>query len=271
MTLLKGFVVFLFVCSVVSASVTITYPIYANFDSRNATYVSQFVGDKTILTGKMLGKVAPGQTLVLVFSRETGSNWLWDRFQTSTGWNEHIRIGDEITLIINIPKDAQGMYQLNITGTGSYEPGIVKTPEVLPITLEVTPAVYEYVFEQKYDLYVDYPNSVFFKVKSNSLAADVLEFSIADFPAKWVKKIQAKVEPLQERKLFFSINPMEEKSYRVKFTAMRESGITDIVDGTLDVHPATLKTKLKSLSEGFSIVPIILQPFYSLLSLLGLI
>lgn len=273
MAVLKYFVASLFFCSLVFASITLEYPVSKHFDSRNAVKIATYAGDTTILRGEMLGDVSPGQTLALVFSRETGSNFLWDKMQTDKPvfWNEKLSVGDKITLTLNIPKDAAGTYDVNITGTSSYAPGTIKTPEILPVQIQVINSTYESSFPSHFNAIIDYPNSLFFRVKSKSLAPDTITFTISEFPARWAKEVKAAFKPLEEKNLFFAINPLDEKTreYSVAFAAARESGITESTPSTITITPASFSTKLRAMSEGFSLIPILLQPFYSLLSLFG--
>lgn len=268
-------VLFVFIAffSISFASMTLEYPASRHFDSRNATKVAAYAGDTTLLKGEMLGDVSPGQTLKLVFSRETGSNFLWDKFQTNgpVFWNEKLSVGDKITLTLNVPKDAAGIYDVNITGESSYEPGTIKTPEILPVQILVMNSTYAYSFPQHFSAIIDYPNSLFFRVKSNSLAADTITFSISGFPARWVKDLKVTLQPFAEKGLFFAINPLDEKTrdYSVAFQAALESGTVEQFPLTIEVNPASFQTKLRAMGEGFSLIPILLQPFYSLLSLFG--
>lgn len=263
---------FVVLLSTAHSSITLEFPLAEHFDSKNATKIAAYAGDTAILSGKMLGDVAPGQTLKLVFSRETGSNFFWDKMQTNNPeWNEKLSVGDKITLYLNIPKAASGIYSINITGTSSYDPGTIKTPEILPIQIRATNGTYAYSFPEHFEAIMDYPNSLFFRVKSTSLAADTLTFSILGFPASWAEPVKSDIEPFGEKTLFFKIDPMEERmrSYPISFSCLRDSGPIDLIPATIGISPATLITKFKAMSEGFSLIPVLLQPFYSLLSLFG--
>jgi hypothetical protein len=273
MTAFKVLFTFVLVFSFAFASITLEYPIKEHFDSKNATKVARYVGDSTILSGKLLGNIAPGQTVTLEFSRETGSNFLWDNFNVTVppNWEKKETLSDKITVQITAPKDSIGLYDFNITATSSYEPGTIKTPEILPFQIFVSNTSYVFEFPSQFNAVIDYPNTLFFKIKSNSLAKDTIKFSISGFPTKWVKEVSTTIKPLDEKTLFFSIYPMEQKTFSVLFMATHESGLSETIPGEIIVSSTTFQTKLKAMAEGFSLIPVILQPFYSLLSLFGFI
>jgi len=144
------------------------------------------------------------------------------------------------------------------------------TQNALNLTIDVRNDVYSFNIMPKYDVFMDTSNSLPFSIKSDSLATDTVYLSLTGIASDWVASKSAVMAPNEERKAFFLVDPKNEGTYDITFNAVSSlEGAAGSADSKLVVHPTSLKSKLEVLNEGFSIVTVILQPFYSLLSLLG--
>ncbi len=255
--------------TIVSASIHITYPQDVTY-SEIAKASSQS-GDPTYLKTEKLGNIAPGQTLRINIARTSGTMFFWDNLDVKVpeGWKKvGSKYASEFIYEITVPKEtATGTYKIILSASGDIK---VMTPNVLNLTIDVRNDVYSFKVMPQYDVFIDTSNAMPFSIKSDSLATDTVYLSLSGIASDWVASKSAVLAPNEEKKSLFLVDPKNEGSYDITFTAVSSlEGAAGSADSKLVVHPTSLTSKLRVLNEGFSIVTVILQPFYSLLSLLG--
>lgn len=231
-----------------------------------------------------LGNVAPGQTLNLIFSRSTGLTGetraiFWETaiatLPDGSNVNSNLQ-GAEISLTIKIPENTQeGDYIFSVMMTGTDLRIIV--PETYKFKVNVKKDVYSFAYEVNQKVNAGEPTAIVVRVTSSSSASDT--FTITNtlgVPLGWFSRQNVYVPyydgtGMQEPTDYtLTITPFEEGYYPATLTLGKASGAPSY---TLNINfrvLPTLKSKLKAYSEGFSLVPMILQPFYSLLSFFGI-
>ena len=268
-TLLAYSVIFSLFLTLVSASIHITYP-------KDVTYsevvkISKQSGEPNYLKNEKLGNIAPGQSFRITIDRASGTIFFWDNldFAVPEGWKKvGSKYASEFVYEVTVPKEtAIGTYKIILSTSGDIK---VMTQNVLNLTIDVRNDVYSFKIMPQYDVFMDTSNSLPFSIKSDSLATDTVYLSLTGIASDWVASKSAVMAPNEERKAFFLVDPKNEGTYDITFNAVSSlEGAAGSADSKLVVQPTSLKSKLEVLNEGFSIVTVILQPFYSLLSLLG--
>jgi hypothetical protein len=268
-TLLAYTVIFSLFLTLASASIHITYP-------KDVTYsdivkISDQSGEPNYLKNEKLGNIAPGQTFRLTIDRASGTIFFWDKLDliVPEGWKKvGSKYASEFIYEVTIPKEtATGSYKIIFSASGDIK---VMTPNLLNLTVDVRNDVYSFKAMPKYSVFMDTSNALPFSVKSDSLATDIVYLSLTGIASDWVTSKNMVIAPNEERKTFFLVDPKNEGTYDITFNAVSSlEGAAGSADSKLVVQPTSLKSKLEVLNEGFSIVTVILQPFYSLLSLLG--
>ena len=268
-TLLAYSVIFSLFLTIASASIHITYP-------KDVTYsevvkISKQSGEPNYLKNEKLGNIAPGQSFRITIDRASGTIFFWDNLDLTVpeGWKKvGSKYASEFVYEVTVPKEtATGSYKIILSASGDIK---VMTQNVLNLTIDVRNDVYSFNIMPKYDVFMDTSNSLPFSIKSDSLATDTVYLSLTGIASDWVASKSAVMAPNEERKAFFLVDPKNEGTYDITFNAVSSlEGAAGSADSKLVVQPTSLKSKLEVLNEGFSIVTVILQPFYSLLSLLG--
>lgn len=221
----------------------------------------------------LLGDVGPGQTVDLIFSRGTGVTGeqraiFWYLAESSEIVTPSTIDGDEIILQVKIPTDSRGAYSFSVTMKGS-EVGLIE-PETYDLRVNIKENVYDFSYTQDYTLYAAETKYINITVNGSSIADDTFIFEDTEgIPSGWITRGTIEIPALSKKNISLGVTPLEEGYYEAKINIGRESSsIVDPVSFNMRVYP-TLNSKLESFGEGFSIVPYILQPFYSLLSWLG--
>jgi hypothetical protein len=268
-----GVLILLFM-TVVFADISLLQPKTMLFD--RVTQVSTSPDLPNVLQGAELGNIAPGQTLAMLFSTTSGGNydWLQASIVPPQGWAKEDAVTLErdvhtLTAYLYVPADAaEGTYTFDVVASRGVEG--IRTPERVSITLNVQNDVFEYGFPEGY-VAIAGKSELQFTVKSNSVGADTLKIlGLEGLPEKYTIQTEAEIRPLEERTIILDIKPSDEGVYPITFRIGRTtSPVIDTVQTELRVKP-TLQSKLALFGEGFALVPIILQPFYSLLSLFGI-
>jgi hypothetical protein len=264
----------LMLCSLAAAAITITYP--KSISITEVTQVSTAPDRPNVLQGVTLGDIAPGQALKLVISKQTGGttikNWQKMTVTPPQGWTKDDTVDptrdiNDLTVMIYVPLTAEeGPYTIDLEAS---EMVGARTVESVPLTINVRKNVIAYGFAEGYHAEAG-AGEISLLVQSESLASDALTFkSVEGFPTKWISVPDLEFGPMEWKVLKFNVTPMEEGLYTIRFNIERQSGTIDTPEMVLRVKP-TLKSKFRAFGEGFSIVPAILQPFYSLLSFLGI-
>lgn len=267
-TLLAYGAIFSLFLTLASASIHVTHPV----DNVYSTVVktSDLSGEPNYLKTEKLGNIAPGQSFKLTVDRASGTIFSWDNLDLSVpeGWKKAgSKFASEFIYEITVPKEAAGTYTLTLSASGDIK---VMTPNVLSLTVDVRNDVYSFEILPEYEVFMDTSNAVQFSLKSDSLAYDTIHLSLEGVASEWVKDKSIEIAPNEERRTFFLVDPKNEGTYDVTFAVVSSlEGAAGSADSKLIVRPTSLKSKLTVLNEGFSIVTVVLQPFYSLLSLLG--
>ncbi len=228
---------------------------------------------KALNNNLYLGKIAPGQQLKLVFSREIGPEGnakaiFWEKvlIPKQILLNESLE-GDTITAWIKIPLSMRGNYTFNATAQGDL---LYIKPETHQITIDVTENTYTLSCPENFESKASQPITIPIEIKSNSIADDEIKLVGAEnFPLKWIQFPETKIKAGETKKILVKFNPTEEGDYKITLKiGRRSSNLINLIRIHLKTRP-TIKSKLLSFQEGFSITPIIMQPFYSFLSLIG--
>lgn len=267
--MLKQFLALSLFLTIVSANIHITSPVDVSYGQIQAA--GEGAGDPNILVPAKLGDIAPGQVLHLVITRTSGTTFFWDNMELTVpdGWKKTGAKEPSIfTYDIEVPKDAaRGSYTLTFLASGDIQ---VLTPAKLDLTVGVRDDVYSFTVDSIYPVFIDQSNAVPFSIKSDSIAMDTVSLSIEGIPEDWAPTKNVVLSPNEERKMFFAVEPKTEGPYDITFKASSTlGGAGGSADSKMIVYPASLASKLEVLNEGFSIVAVILQPLYSLLSLIG--
>jgi len=220
-----------------------------------------------------LGDVAPDQTIDLIFSRGTGVTGeqraiFWYYAELNEAVAPSTIEGNEILLQVRIPTDNRGAYSFSVTMKGS-EVGLIE-PETYDLRVNIKENVYDFTYTQNHTFYAAETENISVVIRSSSIADDNLIFEDTEgIPSGWITRGTIEILALSSKSVNLGVTPLEEGYYEAKINVGRESGnIVDPISFNMRVYP-TLNSKLESFGEGFSIVPYILQPFYSLLSWLG--
>lgn len=268
------FIVLIFV-GLAFANINLIQPKNMLFDQ--VITVSDETGKPNVLRGAELGDIAPGQTLAMVFSTTSGGNFDWTQsvIVPPQGWEKEDAVALErdvhtLTSYLYVPANAaEGTYSFDVQLSRGLEG--IRTPEKVTMTLNVKNSVFDYGFPAQYAAAAG-KSALQFTVKSNSIGSDVLKIlSLGGLPEKYTIQENAEIGPLEQKTVSLDVIPLDENIYTVTFNIGRESsGIVDTVDKELRIKP-TIQSKLMLFGDGFSLVPVILQPFYSLLSIFGLL
>lgn len=266
---LKQLVIFPLFLTIVFAGIHLTFPVDTTYDFVEKTSTQH--GEPNYLAGNMIGSIAPGQTLKLVIDRKSGKTFYWDNLELTVpdGWKKtSSKDALFFTYETVVPRNAElGTYELTLSASGDIQ---VLTPEILTISVKVRDDVYSFKADSSYPVHIDTSNLVPFSIRSESLASDSIKLSLEGIPSDWMGAKEIILSPNEERKTFFLVDPQTEGVYPVSFRAVSTLGAAGgTAPSELVVYPASLKSKLEVLNEGFSIVTVVLQPFYSLLSLIG--
>jgi len=228
---------------------------------------------KTISNSIYLGKIAPSQELKLVFSREIGPGGkakaiFWEKavLPNSLFLNETLQ-GDTITAWIKMPEEIRGNYTFNVTLQGDI---LYLKPETKQITVDVTENVYNIKYETSFHSKTGKAIIVPVTITSESIADETLFLeSTENFPMKWVNFPETTFNGKETKQIQLKLKPAQEGYYKIQLKIGRKSSnLINVMSFNLRTMP-TIKSKLEAFGEGFSVTPIIMQPFYSFLSLLG--
>jgi hypothetical protein len=255
--------------TIVLASIHVTYPVDVTYSTVAKTSTQH--GVPNILQSDLLGSVAPGQTVRLIIDRKSNTTFLWDSVELTIpdNWKKTgSKAVSDIEYYITVPQEAQtGVYTITLTASGDIQ---VLTPEVIALEIDVSNNLYHADVNSLYPVYIDTSNAIPFTVRTDSIAREDTRIILEGVPTNWVDAKKFTLMPGEERRSFFTMEPKSEGVYPAKFKVLNDEG-TELAssDSQITVYPASLGAKLKVLNEGFSIVTVVLQPFYSLLSLIG--
>jgi len=262
---------FLVVLSSVLASATLVYPKHVIMNY--GTYLE----DNNYFLGEYdLGDVAPGQVIELVFSRNTGPNntessasIFWESAEVKPFPYSFKLNPKNLTVRVSVPETLRGDQKFNVTLYGHV--GTI-APHLITFKVKVKEDVFSFEAPSSLEVVQGHTEYFFIKVKSSSAASDTLIIrKLSGIPSKWIDGREVFLGPFEEKTLKFSLTPNEEGYYPGGIVVERKSSaLRDFLKLDLRVKPS-FDSKLKAFSEGYSVIPVVLQPFYSLMSLLGLL
>lgn len=255
----------------VNASTYLTYPTEITFEE---AVELDTVAHVRIMEQKYLGKVSPGQVIELVFSRYTGGNFNWTDailYAPDFGVVQEFDAGTQnITVNLKVPTETvEGTYTLQVNISNYLE---LKATESVGFQIDVQKNIYVFSLPESTTIDAGETTTLSLNVKSLSIAPETLTLGTFEgLPAKWSQTATVFIGPLQQKTASFSVTPLQEGYYDLQFKLTRASSyIAERKNFMLRVYP-TIRAKFQSFGEGFSLVPMLLQPFYSLLSWIGLI
>ena len=255
--------------SSVNASTYVLYPVQMSFEE---VLELDTVAHALIMEQKYLGKVSPGQVIELVFDRYSGGNFNWTDAVIDApafGLVQEIEASAQnITAKIPVPTDvteAQYLFTVNISNYLG-----LRAIESVTFVVDVLHDVYTFDFPEGTTINAGETTTLTLNIKSYSIAPETLTLgNFEGLPAKWSQTATLFMGPLDQKAASFSVTPLQEGFYDLQFKLTHaSSSVAETKNFALRVYP-TIKAKFQSFGEGFSLVPMLLQPLYSLLSWLG--
>ncbi|MBS3060123.1 MAG: hypothetical protein J4432_01295 [DPANN group archaeon] len=225
----------------------------------------------TLYEGSSLWQIGPGQQTTLVFSRKFGDQTFpWDALQLDVpnGWQYSTSLqADTITASLKVGQKAvPGEYVIKatlLTNLGT------RMPESKDFKLTVTDKPYVVMIPAEIRAPAGRKTQVEFTIESRSISQDELMFDkISGLPSAWSSETRAVLEPGASQAMTFYITPEQEGLFEVEFRYQSASGDSRARKSIVIVKP-TLESTLKGFSQGVVLTPNVLQPFYSLISLLA--
>jgi hypothetical protein len=270
---MKRLVSFILLIATVAASASLTYPQIINMNDGVLDTQQQVLYMGTF----DLGNAAPNQELTLIFSRNTGENGALSSasifWQSAEGNVDYSLSGSAITVTHRIP-EISGDYYFNVTLKGS-DVGTI-TPHIITFKVFVKKEIYTYDYTENHTVMAGVAKSFDLLIRSSSAAGETLSFRNSEgIPSSWITAGDSRnsifIEPYGTRTVAVTLTPNEEGNFDANLFVLRESSnVRDSLPLNVRVKP-TVQSKLRAFSEGFSIIPVVMQPFYSLLSMMGLI
>ena len=212
-----------------------------------------------------LGKLSPGQSVTLVFSRDSGTPYDWDNIKvlTSPGLRaEQYKTPSSFVVILHAVSEENARVEIQFA-----EEFMFRGTERIVFRLDVTRDAYKHSFEKESVLAAEDSYYVF-RVKSESLADDVILARIEGLPRAWAGAAQETIRSGQQIEVRIPVKATEEGRYPIRVRVEYSSGLKEEFQRTLWVKP-TMKSKMKSVGEGFVLVPGVLQPLYSIIGFIG--
>ncbi len=230
--------------------------------------VIRFNSDKNTydLGDHYLGKLSPGQSIRLVFSRDSGTPYDWDNLliYTSPGLRvSYEKTPKQFVVTLNaVSEDRNAWVEIYFM-----EEFMFRGTERIVFRLDVTPEAYTHYFVRE-TVPAAEDSYYVFKVKSESLADDVILARIEGLPRAWAGAAEETIKSGQEIEVRIPLKATEEGRYPIRVKVEYASGLKEEFQRELWVKP-TMKSKMKSVGEGFVLVPGLLQPLYSLVGFIG--
>ena len=213
-----------------------------------------------------LGKLSPGQSVKLVFSRESGTPYDWDQVvvRASQGLKVSEKTGASgFTVTVEAEEEDENAW----VEIYFVEEFMFRGTERIVFKLNVTKNAYAHDFVQENVLAGE--NSYYtFSVKSESLVDDVISAKLVGLPGAWSKPASAVVKSGDTIEVKIPVKATEEGKYPVTLEVQYASGLREDFQRELWVKP-TMRSKMKSVGEGFVLVPGVLQPLYSIIGFMG--
>lgn len=241
-----------------------------------------------------IGKVAPGQEMTLILGRKLNSGpFKWGEAQVVEEESSYYNVPKDKELNEIIPpgtiqekgldEEDQTYLALNLKApeeTGSYEfdirlKSLFSFPATRKLSVQVKKDVYSFDVSEV-TATAGEPSNIPATVKSDSIAVEKFTYIPTTLPEDWVtgekgkEETQVKVRAGENKHFTLPIKINQEGIYQASYKVTDSQGRVAYKDlsTTIKVNP-TLKSKLQGFKKGHSLTIPLLQPFYSLLSLLG--
>ncbi len=240
-----------------------------------------------------IGKVAPGQRMTLVLGRKLNSGpFKWGEAEVIGKESSYYNVpkDKELNEIIpvetiqkkNLHKENQTYIALNLEApeeTGSYEfeiklKSLFSFPATRKLSVEVEKDVYSFEVSDL-TATAGEPNEIPVSIESDSIAVEKFTFTPQSLPKDWVmgpkgkEATEIKVRAGEDKESSLPIQVDQEGMYEASYRVMDRGGrFVGTYSSEIYVKP-TIKSKLGGFKKGHSLTLPILQPFYSLFSLLG--
>ena len=226
----------------------------------------------------VISPVGTGHEFVLQFERDSGHRYMWDDIKVvnkiDSDWNVTTS-SDYGYLYANIlvPKDKPSavytfVFELSKPSVSDSETAEVKvyvTHDPSKLVL-----VEPFTGENKFD--ADTTGNVSLSVKhlAFSNARYTVRARIVDFPSysEYVQTFKLSSNETQKIDLPFKLPQDGVYTLRADITSEANSDVDSSQSTKLIIKP-TISSKLKSISEGFPLVPMTMAPFFALLGLFG--
>ena len=244
--------------------------------------IEKEVGDESVL----LGAVAPGQTLELKFSRDTGvlaainpatkKNALWDqasvvKLTLPEGWTskDSLKYENPLTVYVTVsPTAEKRQYTFSVVFLDEYE----GTPTaVTRFKVDVDPDVVELSLDKPtVTAGVGQPALFLLRAKSRSIASDTFVIKATGLPYDWQFKKTFFLPHEGEQEVFFEVvgNIQKEVSFSINVTSLSSPAVVKKLDAKV-VTTSDLLQDAKSASLGLPLFPSVEQHVYSLFGLVS--
>lgn len=238
-----------------------------------------------------IGKVAPGQKIVLLFERRMdGGPFRWERAEVVEEESEYYMVPLHKNIEEILPSETVEEKELDIGATylalelrapkqlGAFNFDIKlnsdwSNPAVRTLQVDVNEDVYNISLPETTYVKAGEPGQIRGQIASDSIAVETFSFTPLTLPSEWVagedryKTFGFDVRSKETREFTLPININQEGLYESSYRVVDSSGMyVGAYSTDIRVKPS-LRSKLRGFREGHSLTLPLLQPFYSLLSL----
>ncbi len=241
-----------------------------------------------------IGQAAPGQEITLIFSRERHEGaFYWSKATSNIDGSGYYSIPRDkaleeilppetikennlgnrtyLALKLRIPREGN-TFKFNVTLLPREGFGDSATRQ---LSVDIEKDVYDFKIQEKTELQAGKKGAIEGTIKSNSIAVEEFTFKPSKLPEEWLiretgeTEVAVRVRPGETKQFTLPLQIDQEGQYEVTYS-VRDTAKTHVgtYDVALRVKP-TFRSKLKGFTRGHSVTMPLLQPFYSLLSLLG--
>ncbi len=234
----------------------------------------------------LLGAVAPGQTLELKFSRDTGvlaainpatkKNALWDQANVVKAtlpedWTsrDSLKYENPLTVYVTVSPTAEKReYTFSVVFLDEYE----GTPTaVTHFKVEVDPDVVELNLDKPtVTAGIGQPAVFLLRAKSRSIASDTFVIKATGLPYDWQFKKTFFLPHGSEQEVFFEVigNIQKEVAFSINVTSLSSPAVVKKLDAKV-VTTSDLMQDAKSSSLGLPLFPSVEQHVYALFGLVS--
>lgn len=230
------------------------------------------------LNGTYISPVGPGNEVVLKFQRKTEEGIYWDKVQLlnkiDPDWNISSSVDPEyIYYIIKVPSKKQpGDYPFRLRLLD--EEGLMRPEEALikiSVTNDPSKLIEVEPLKEKPVVFADEEGTVTLKIKNKALsvASYQVEWQVIGLPLS-KKTVSIRIEPDKVKEAPLSFRIPSEGIYKLEVNVSTPDNpkIREMRKTQIFVKP-TINSKLRSIGEGFPLIPLTMAPFYAVLGLFG--